>query len=117
MIVISNILLQLYIESVISPAKRVTHIRVVIIIDVFKDVCIILIKAVDFLLKGCPKQPSHLALGSQTLPKKLLRFHVLFVKLLPHNVRQILIQLEMLIVILEGVDIVSNSDQGAGGAG
>ena len=38
-------------------------------------------------------------------------------KLLPHDVRQILIQLEMLIVILKGVDVVSNSDQGAGRAG
>lgn len=37
-------------------------------------------------------------------------------KLLPHDVRQILIQLEMFIVILKGVDVVSNSDQGAGRA-
>lgn len=64
MIVISNILLQLYIKAVISSAKRVAHIRVVIVIDVPKDVCIVLIKAVDLLLKGCSKQPSHLALGA-----------------------------------------------------
>jgi len=64
MIVISNILLQLYIKAVISPAERVAHIRVVIVIDVPKDVCIILVKAVDFLLKGCPKQTPYLALGA-----------------------------------------------------